>query len=84
LGLSAEGKRWERADLAAEPTEERGERAAVLARLRRRKWPSGPKEWEEGGNPFIFLFQFSKAIFQNILNALLYLKKTTQYKNPMQ
>jgi hypothetical protein len=32
-------------------------------------------------NPFLFLFQFSKAIFQKILNPLLNLNQSTQYKN---
>jgi hypothetical protein len=31
--------------------------------------------------PFLFLFQFFKAIFQKILNPLLNLIQTTQYKN---
>jgi hypothetical protein len=32
-------------------------------------------------NLFLFLFQFFKAIFQKILNPLLNLNETTQYKN---
>jgi hypothetical protein len=32
-------------------------------------------------NRFLFLFKFSKAIFQKILNYLLYLNQTTQFRN---
>jgi hypothetical protein len=42
---------------------------------------SWAKSRKERKNPFIFLFQFSKAIFQKILNPLLNLNQTTQYKN---
>jgi hypothetical protein len=31
-------------------------------------------------NPFLFLFQFFKAIFQKILKSILNLMQTTQYK----
>jgi hypothetical protein len=50
----------------AEPLE--GERAEALVGPWRRKWPSGPKEGEEGRSPF---FKISKAIFKWILNSFL-------------
>jgi hypothetical protein len=57
LGLSAEGKRWEWAGLAAGPAEgKRAERA---------------KEWEERKSSFLFLFKFFKAILKWILKSFL-------------
>jgi hypothetical protein len=56
-------------DKAERPVEKAGRRGRAV------DGANGPKARKGGGNPFLFfLFQFSKAIFQNILNSLLYLK----------
>jgi hypothetical protein len=56
-------------------------RAVGLRRKIRPGWDNGPKPKGRGISFLVFLFQIFKAIFQKILNPLLNLIQTTQYKN---